>query len=288
MTTGKVERAAPAVSVDDVLAALELDRLGPGRYEGASVASEGPVVFGGQLIGQAILAAAAEEPDKRVKSVHTVFARVGSSDAPVTFAVDKLHGGRTMASSSITASQGERLLARSLLMLDAAEDDLVRHADEAPATAGPEGAALRPPMLGGWDVRFADDVDLSDPQAVGPPELRIWSRFATGRKEPAVARALLSWSTVPFLIGTAMRPHAGVGQALAHRGISTGVLSHTVTFHDEFLAGEWLLLAQRSNFTGGGRAFGSGEVFAEDGRLIATYAQESLLRARSGSAAGVL
>ena len=271
--------------LDDVLHALDVDRLDTGRWQGASVATEGPVVFGGQLIGQAVVVAAAEVPDKRITSVHTTFARTGRADLPVTFDVERIHDGRSLASLSVTASQGDRRLARSLLLLGADEPDLIRHATEPRATVGPDEAVRQPPALAGWDQRLVDDVDLFDPAVVGPPLLEIWSRFDTERREPPVARALLAWASVSSFIGTAMRPHPGMGLARAHRDVSTGVLSHSLAFHDEFAAGEWLLLALRSSYSGRGRAYGTGEAFTVDGRLVASVAQESMIRPMAGGSA---
>jgi acyl-CoA thioesterase II len=265
-------------SVDDVLRVLDLERLDDGRWQGTSVAVEATVVFAGQLIGQAIVAATAEVPGKKVKSVHSVFARAGRTDQPLTFDVERLHDGRSMGSLSITASQGDRRLARSLLLLDVAEGDLIKHASDAPAAGPPESAHPQATALEGWDQRFVEDVDLFDPTVVGAPELRIWSRFDTGRSEPAIARALLGWASVGSFIGTAMRPHPGMGLARAHKDVSTGVLSHSLTFHDEFAAGDWLLFALRSPFAGGGKAFGAGEVFTADGRMVASCTQEAMIR----------
>ncbi|GAA3392618.1 acyl-CoA thioesterase [Cryptosporangium minutisporangium] len=270
-------------SVSDVRDALTLEPLAPGRWLGKSVPSRAGVVFGGQLIGQAIAVAAATVPAKRVASVHTVFARTGRTDAPVELDADPLHDGRSFAGLTVTARQGDRLLARSLLLLDVSEDDVVRHRPEAPATGGPAavgpGAAHpRPAMLAGWEHRYVEDVDLTDPDAVGPPELAVWSRFEAGGRAAADGPALLAWATVGFLVGTALRPHPGVGLANAHRELSTGVLTHTLTFHDPIAADEWLLLTQRSTVAGGGRAYGTGEVFTEDGRPVASYDQLAMVR----------
>jgi acyl-CoA thioesterase II len=269
---------APGASVDDVLQALDLDRQEAGHWRGSCVPAEGGVVFGGQLIGQAIVAAAKEAADKRVSSVHTTFARVGRPDRAVAFDIDQLHEGRSFASLSITARQGDRQLARSLVLLDGGDEDVLRHADAAPAVKPLADAVRQQALLHGWDQRYAGDVDLFDPAAVGPPELGMWSRFRTERREPALAQALLGWASVGSFIGTAMRPHSGVGLVMAHRELSTGVLSHTLSFHQEFTAGEWLLFLLRSPFAGAGRAFGTGQVFTEDGRLVASCAQESMIR----------
>jgi acyl-CoA thioesterase len=276
MTATSTERA----SVDDVLRAIELTPLGEDRWAAPTVPSGG-WVFGGQLVGQAIAGATAAAPGKQVTSVHTVFARVGSPDLPVGVHVAPLHAGRSFASSTVTLSQGERVLASSLVLLAAPEEELVRHAAGAPEAGpqgGPEGAAVQPPLLAGWEVRHEDGADIVDPAALGPPELRMWSRFGTDRDDPVAARALLAWASVGSFIGTAMRPHPGLGLAIAHHEVSSGVLSHTLTFHDGFSAGEWLLLALRSTFAGGGRVFGTGQVFTGDGRLVAGCQQEAMLR----------
>ena len=89
---------------------------------------------------------------------------------------------------------------------------------------------------GQWDVSIVGGVDLSDPDEVGPSELDVWTRFDGAPDDRIVDQALLAFATDGFLIGTAMRPHKGVGQAQAHVSISTGVLSHTLTFHEPLRA----------------------------------------------------
>jgi acyl-CoA thioesterase II len=144
---------------------------------------------------------------------------------------------------------------------------------------GPSAAA--PSTHGGdwWEIRTVGAVDLSDPDAVGPAELFVWTRFPGAPDDLTTSRALLAYATDGFLIGTAMRPHPGVGQALAHTAISTSVITHTLTFHEPFDAGQWLLLAQESPYAGRGRSYGRGTVFTEDGRLVASFVQENMIRA---------
>ena len=93
-----------------------------------------------------------------------------------------------------------------------------------------------------------------------------------------VNQAVLSWATDGWLIGTAMLPHAGIDQSQAHRTISTGVISHTLNFHDRFRGDEWLLLANESVWAGRGRTHGRCNIWTEDGRLVATYTQDNLVR----------
>jgi acyl-CoA thioesterase II len=90
---------------------------------------------------------------------------------------------------------------------------------------------------------------------------------------------MLSYASDGFLIGTAMRPHAGVGQALAHVSISTSVITQSISFHRPFDASEWLLLAHQSPYAGAGRSFGRADVFTRGGALVASYAQENMIRA---------
>ena len=195
-----------------------------------------------------------------------------------------MHSGRSVASSTVTISQGDRLCTRSLVLLSAAEDDVIRHADRPSLPSRPEdddGAVRR---AGAWEISVVGGVDLNDPEQVGPPELDVWVRFAGAPEEAGTDQALVAYSTDGFLIGTAMRPHAGVGQAQAHKTLSTGVLSHTLTFHEPFPASEWHLLSHRSPYAGHGRSYGQADIFRTDGQLVASFVQDAMIRARSGGA----
>jgi acyl-CoA thioesterase II len=267
------------VGDNELSGVLSLDEAGPDRYVGQNLSGSQAVIFGGQLLAQTIAAAARTHPDMSVKSMHTVFARGGSPDDAVLLEVDRLHAGRTFASAQVTIRQGERLCTQSLVLFDHPDADLIGHQDDPPDVAPPEECPARSPGLHGWDVRIPDGVDIADPDAVGPPELFVWSRFAGVSGDAWVSQALLSYASDGFLIGTAMRPHPGVGQALAHVSIATSVITQTLTFHDTFDAGDWLLLAHRSPFAGHGRSYGSADVFTQDGRMVASYVQENMIRA---------
>ncbi len=264
----------------DLLAVFDLEPTGEGTFTGASIVfGGGAVVFGGQLLAQSILAGATVDPTKRVKSIHTVFARGASTDAPLEFDVDLMQNGRSFASASVTARQGERLCTRSLVLLHAPDPDLIRHQPEAPAVGRPEDAVASEHSSGFWEVRTVGGVDLSDPDAVGPAELDVWTRFPGAPGGPVLNQALLAFATDGFLIGTAMRPHRGVGQAQAHRTVSTSVITHTLTFHAPVDAGRWMLLSHESPWAGEGRSYGRAHVYAESGELVASYVQENMIRA---------
>jgi acyl-CoA thioesterase II len=265
--------------LNELLDVLRLDPVGEGRYRAQNFGSApGGVVFGGQLLAQTIVAAAAADPAKEVKSVHTIFARGGSLDQPLDIDVDVMHSGRAFGSVTVTVSQADRLCTRSLALLTAPEPDLIRHQDPAPAVGSPDAAT--PSTHGGdwWEIRTVGGVDISDPDAVGPAELNVWTRFPDAPADVTTSRALLSYATDGFLIGTAMRPHPGVGQALAHVSISTSVITHTLSFHEPFDPSQWLLLSQESPYAGRGRSYGRGTVFTEDGRLVASFVQENMIR----------
>jgi acyl-CoA thioesterase-2 len=128
-------------------------------------------------------------------------------------------------------------------------------------------------------LRIVDGVDLWSVDApTGPAETYLWAKAPSLPDEPSVHQGVLAWATDGFLIATALRPHEGIGQNDAHRGLSTGVVGHTIVFHEPFRADEWLLLAHRSPYAGRGRTFGTADVFTEDGRLVASYVQTNMVR----------
>jgi acyl-CoA thioesterase len=265
-------------AIDSLLRAFALEPTVPGAWRAENAQSGHGVVFGGQLLGQSIVAGLAGQDGKAVKTLHTIFARAASPGAPLAIAVERMHEGRSFASSAVTIAQGDRLCARSLVLLCADEPDFIRHADPAPAVPGPDDCPAAGEGLGGWEIRVVGGVDVSDPGLVGPAELDVWSRFAGAPDHPVLDQALLAFATDGFLIGTAMRPHAGVGQAQAHRTVSTGVISHTLTFHEPCAAREWLLLSHRSTHAGHGRCYGRANVFRADGTLVASFVQDGMIR----------
>lgn len=272
-----------------LLGAFTLEPAGEGRYRAGSAAVGPGVVFGGQLIGQSMLAAGRDHPDKVVKTVHTVFARGASFDQSLDVDVDAMQAGRTFASSTVTIRQDGRLCTRSVVLLTAVEDDLVRHAAEMPEVAAPEAGTPDRSGLGSddWEIRLPAGVDVGDPARVGPPELDVWTRFVGAPDDdPAVAQALVAYTTDPFLIATALRPHEGFGQDQVHDTLSTGVVSHTLTFHEPVHADRWLLLCHDSPYAGHGRAYGRAHVF-QDGALVASFVQDAMVRAMPGGRSGL-
>lgn len=268
------------MAIEGILQAFELTEVGENTYTAPNATSPNPVVFGGQLIGQSILAALAGQDDKLVKTVHTAFARAADPAQPVRIEVEPVHSGRALGSSTVTISQGERTCVRSMVLLSADEEDFITHSTPAPKIGDPE-AFSTVGHLPGWEIRVVDDIDIGDPDLVGPPTLDVWTRFPDAPDTPGINEALLGFATDGFLIGTAMRPHEGVGQAQAHVTLSTAVLSHTLTFHEPFAARDWMLLSHTATHTGHGRSYGRGEVFDTDGSLIASFVQDAMIRPKA-------
>jgi acyl-CoA thioesterase II len=246
------------------------------------------VVFGGQILAQMILASSVAGPgaNKPLASLHTVFARAASLRHPLEIGVETIHDGRTVGSATITVVQGDRQCARGLAMLQSEDPDVIAHQPEMPVVGSPEDgrSGEDSPASGlvapGTELRVVGGVDTWDPDApTGPAELAVWIKLPTPPEVvPGIGEALLAYATDGFLIGTAMRPHAGIGQAMAHRSLDTGVLTHTLTFHRPIPVAEWLLVAHEGAYAGRGRAYGRAHVFDRDGTLVASFVQESLIR----------
>jgi len=268
------------VGVEPLVDALDLEPTGEGTFRGQHVvANNYGVVFGGQLLAQSLIAGLSVHEGKRAKTLHIIFARGASPESPLDITVEQLHGGRSFGSSTVTIAQGDRVCTRALLLAAGDDDDVIHHEDAMPAVGEP------PTVDAGdeWQVEVVGDVDVSDPDQVGPPELDVWSRFPGAPTDPVTGQALLAFASDGFLIGTAMRPHPGVGQSQAHKTLTTGVVSHTLTFHQPFSAADWLLLSHHSPFAGFGRCYGRANAFTPGGTLVASYVQDGMLRPRDPS-----
>ena len=268
---------------DDLLACLDLLELlpageadaseaAPTGFEGRNQQLSYHRLFGGQLLGQFVRAASLTSPGKTVKSLHVLFPREGRSQEPVRYEVERHHEGSTFAALTIRARQTRGVIATASVSMHAAEGGLSRQAtDPVPAVPGAEhrvDLGLIP-----WETRSATDLDSREP---APPEFSLWMR--TPPVSPALACALTAYATDLTLIGTAVRPLEGLSQRDAHTVFTSAVTSHTLWFHRPFRTDGWLLLRQHSPILAHGRCFGRGDVLTEDGSLVASYAQEALLR----------
>jgi acyl-CoA thioesterase-2 len=229
-------------------------------------------IFGGQLLAQFVQAARLAVPGKAVKSLHVQFPRAGRTDEPVRYTVRRHHDGATFASVGIVAGQAKGVIATAAVSLHAVEDGPVHQSvPAAPPVLDEEHLAALDLLP--WETRASADLDSP---AAGPPELELWMRTPT--VEPELAPALAAYATDLTLIGTALRPLDGIGQRDSGRAFTSAVTGHTLWFHRPFRTDDWLLLRQHAPLLAGGRGFGRGDVLTAGGALVASYAQESLVR----------
>lgn len=260
----------------DLIECLDIAPTGTGNHFTArNQRLEYHRVFGGQLLAQFVRAAELTCPEKSVKSLHALFPREGRADEPVELDVTLHHEGRSFATLSLTATQPKGPIGTASISMHVAEDG-----PELQTTA-PVGAPLGPEHEVGldlipWETR--SDVDLNA-TTTGPPESEIWMR--TPEVDAALAPALAAYATDLTLIGTAVRPMPGLSQRGNGTQFTSAVTSHTVWFHRPFTTDRWLLLRQHSPLLAHGRSFGRGDLLTSDGVLVASYAQEALLRIAS-------
>jgi acyl-CoA thioesterase len=289
------EGASRAGDLAEFLEAFDVYPLGGGRFLAQCLAGRGrDVVDGSQILAQSIVAACKSVPGKSVRSAHMIFSRAASVHAPLQLEADVTHAGRSFASVTVTARQGGKPCARGLLLLDRDTPDLIRHGAAMPAVAGPDEAPPYDMGVTGRELRIVGGAYTGDPHApLGPPELHAWLRYREAPPEAYLNQALVAHFTGHLSIATAMRPHAGVGESMAHRSLSTGVLAITVSFHEPLRADQWMLYAHQSTHAGRGLAYTRAQIFARDGRLLASFSLEGMLRAlepvaeRKGPATGL-
>ena len=283
--------------VDELAECLDLRPDGDNRFVGSSLAEvgEGDVVFGGQMAAQLLVAGSTVDPTKPVKSIQVLLGRAAVRHEPVEFVVEPMHGGRTFASATVTATQRGRLCSRALVLLSASEPDLIHHALEMPAADPPDRCpnwdaytvGSERNWVAGRELRVVGGVDTSDRDAVHDPRLLVWTRVRGLAGDPVKHQAYLAFATAGPNIGVAMLPHAGLGTVDAHETVSTGIMTHDVVFHEPADAEDWLLVVFESPSAGGGRSFGRGDIFTSGGRLVASYTQSNMIRGFSSDPVGI-
>jgi acyl-CoA thioesterase-2 len=269
----------PLCSLDDLLACLAIEETGPHRFTGPNLELPYYRIFGGQLLAQAIAIATRKGVEKTVKSMHVSFPRAGDLREPVDYEVQPIHDGRTFATEWIVGRQKDAPIFAALVSLHVQEEPggFYDHQRQVPEVGRPEDATPRELGMIPWEVRVVSGVDLRS-EEVGPPRFEFWQRAGKLPDGLAVHQALLAHSTDLTLIGTALRPHPGVSEAHSPDRIQTAVTTHTLWFHRPFRLDDWILVAQESPTASGGRGFGTGHAYARTGELVASFAQESLIR----------
>ena len=234
-------------------------------------------IFGGQILAQLIAAAS---PGRTVKSVHVAFPRTGRPWEPLFLDLEKTHDGRSLGLRQAVVWQDQplgarRVVATGSVLLDRADDEYDYQFD-AVATADPLAAKPIDFAVVPGEARLISDIGLDDVSAA-PAELAFWMRcpdFA----DTALARPVLAYVSDWPVIGTLLKAVPGVSQQDAHVKLQTGVVSHSIWFHQPFDVSGWLRVEVHGDRLAGGRGFGTGAVFTQTGALVASFAQESVIR----------
>jgi acyl-CoA thioesterase II len=239
---------------------------------------ERQVVEGTQVLAQAIVAVAKRFPDKSVRSAHAVFARAVIVGPPVEFNIDVVNEGRSTATAIVAVLQNGRRCITATVLTDVPSQDVIRHHLARPEVGAPADANFSPMPMAGRELRLVDVVDVNSPDEVGPPELYAWLHYDPIPARDDLAKALLAYFTGHLGISTTMRAHDGIGTSQAHYTVSTAPLAITVSFHEPVSWTGWLLYSHESTQVGAGMSYVRGTVHTEEGELIASFAQEALIR----------
>ncbi|PZQ76587.1 MAG: acyl-CoA thioesterase II [Variovorax paradoxus] len=281
-----------ACLVDDLVALMRLEPVGEDRFRAQSEDIGTPAVFGGQVLGQALMAASLTVDAARpVHSMHAYFLLPGEH-APIDYSVDRVRDGRSFTTRHVLARQAGRIIfemAASFQTMDRG----VEHQLPMPALDGPEGLpseleqrlALGDRLPAQWRVKATAPhgieyrrVEQDDPVAPVPREggSAVWMRaVASLPDDPMVHRALLAYASDHGLLRAALVPH---GLSFLAGDVRAASLDHAMWFHRDFRFDDWLLYVIDSPSAGGARGLCRGSVFARDGRLVASTAQEGMLR----------
>ncbi|WP_137147614.1 acyl-CoA thioesterase II [Mycolicibacterium sp. CR10] len=237
------------------------------------------VVEGTQVLAQSIVAAAKRFPDKSVRSVYAVFARAVMVGAgPVEIDIDVVSEGRSTATAVVTAKQNGKRCITTTVLADVPTGDVIRHHLPRPEVAPPGEAHVSPMPMVGRELRLVDVEDVNSPDEVGPPELFAWLHYDPIPTDDGLAKALIAYFTGHLGISTTMRAHEGIGTSQAHLTVSTAPMTVTVSFHEPVRWDGWLLYTHESTQVGAGMSYVRGAVHTEEGELIASFAQDALIR----------
>ncbi|HEY1957459.1 MAG TPA: acyl-CoA thioesterase II [Polyangiaceae bacterium] len=278
----------------DLVSLLALERLDRDLFRGQSQDLGWGAIFGGQVLGQALSAAAQTVLDRHVHSLHGYFIRAGDVRRPIVYQVERLRDGKSFTTRRVSAVQ-EGATIFSLEASFQIEETGFEHQDEMPDVPPPE--ALRserdmaldvadrlPPALRARataerpiEIR---PVEVRNPLApvVAPPRRHHWCRVIDQLPDdPALHRYLLAYASDFAFLGTSMDPH---GVSWLSPGMQVASLDHAMWFHRPFRFDDWLLYAVESPSASGGRGLARGRFFDRAGKLVATCAQEGLIRKR--------
>jgi acyl-CoA thioesterase II len=278
-----------------VLDVLELERVDHDTFRGGSLRKPGGRVFGGQVLAQCLLAAARTvEGDRLPHSVHGYFLRPGDVELPITFTVERLRDGRSFSARRTHALQGG-LPILSMASSFQVEQPGLDHTDAPPPSVpGPERVPSALEVLAGvdhpvaqfwttasaFDLRHVEDPIYLRPGGMASGQQMVWMRARGPVPDDEVLhRALLAYACDQVMLEPVLRRH---GLSWASRGISVASLDHAMWWHRSVRVDQWLLYVQSAPNAHGGRGLGAARVYRQDGTLVASMAQEGMIRAPDG------
>jgi len=274
-----------------LLDALSLEKIAPGHYVGRYIPAIPNHIFGGQIVAQAIHAAQQEvDADKSLHSLHSYFLNRGQTDLPFHFHVDRVRDGKSFCTRQVSVTQEDHVLYSATFSFHRIETGLTFQKDM-PRVDAPENfmeeaerwnshpviqdnpqrkITFRPN-----DVRHTGPIDWFDPTP-SSPETGIWIK-TKGRigDDPRLHQTLLGYFSDSFLYAASLRPHGLTFNTPNVQGTS---LDHSVWFHDDFRADEWLFYQHSGIWSGRARGLNFGKFYTRDGRHVASTSQEGLVR----------
>lgn len=286
--------AQPAAIAQALVDLLDVEEIDADLYRGARQPGGVGRVFGGQVIAQALQAAQRSTEDKAAHSLHAYFMRAGDEDFPIVYRVVRDFDGRSFATRRVIAMQrGQPIL--NLAASFQAQEEGMHHQDAMPDVPGPDDlrseAELRLAAEDGIPAKFRRHLLRARPIEIRPVAPRSWFKpvvteprqyswfrlCAPAGDDAALHRAILAYASDMTLLGTSMLPH---GVNWMSGDLQTASLDHALWLHEPFRADDWLLYACDSPWAGHARGMNRGSIFSRDGRLVASVAQEGLIRRR--------
>lgn len=276
----------------DLIHLLELERIEDNIFRGDSRDIGSAQVFGGQVLGQALSAAQHTVDDRLAHSLHAYFLRRGDMKAPIIYEVDRARDGGSFSTRRVVAIQHGRPIFNLAASFQKPESGL-EHRSEMPDVPGPDGLADsvevaksildRIPMKmrryltaeRPFEFRPVRAINFTSPEKL-PPVRQVWIRAVSELPDDAALHQnLLAYVSDYELLGTSTLPH---GLSFGRGNVIMASLDHALWFHRAFSVDRWLLYSMDSPNSGGARGFARGQFFTEDGVLVASSAQEGLVR----------
>lgn len=280
-------------AVDNLLQILDLEMLEHNLFRGRSPQVGWQRVFGGQVIGQALVAASRTVvEDRHVHSLHGYFMRPGDPAVPIIYEVDRIRDGGSFTTRRVVAIQHGKAIFSMSASFQVLEEGLEHQIDmpdvpmpeELPSEADLKEKFLKvaPPSVRAYwererpiELRPVDLTHYFSDKPL-PPTQYVWVRAShTLPDDPRIHQCVLAYASDMTLLDTSLFPH---GKSVFHPDIQAASLDHAMWFHRPFKADEWLLYAEDTPSASGGRGMNRGTLYTRDGKLIASTAQEGLIR----------